>query len=428
MRFKRKGQAQTVRVTSWIACGLAVSVAACLRPDVTDSLGVVTGQDSSGVALVTISGPGSILPAWGLVQEPDLLLSGDLLSTLGTVGEIVLLGDFSLVVEDDQAADLKFFDSRGRLRRTVGRRGEGPGEFRNVTNMTVVAGDTIHVFDRGLQRVTMLDPEGGIVTTTLIGPSTDRDLGSALEAWPLVEGRELVLRPAIREETPSGPLPRRYPVDLALVRWPEATGAEAERVLISGAYQVEFEDGLTPVPFAPTPAVAAADGRVAYTSSVRYAITIADGGLRPRRKVQWSGWTEVLVEQHVSEVRGVAEDALGAARRNRPQFVENLLDAYFSASVLPDSIPAISRLLMDDVGRVWVSQFTPSLGRLIDEGPWHVLDTRGHPVARIEFGPRARLAAVRSDRVVLVVSDELGLESIRVHKINTAAPQRGSER
>jgi hypothetical protein len=51
------------------------------------------------------------------------------------------------------------YDATGRFLRTLGRPGEGPGEFRYAWNVMVLPGDTILVFDSYLRRYTIFTPE-----------------------------------------------------------------------------------------------------------------------------------------------------------------------------------------------------------------------------------------------------------------------------
>jgi hypothetical protein len=49
---------------------------------------------------------------------------------------------------------------------------------------------------------------------------------------------------------------------------------------------------------------------------------------------------------------------------------------------------------------------------------WHVLDSDGSPIARLQLPTRTRLLDVRSDRVAVVTRDEFDVEHVRVFAIN----------
>jgi hypothetical protein len=73
--------------------------------------------------------------------------------------DIAALPDGYLVTELIGAGpEIVRFDRQGKLVEVIRREGEGPGEFRWVTNIAV-AGDSVWVFDLGLARCSVLDPQ-----------------------------------------------------------------------------------------------------------------------------------------------------------------------------------------------------------------------------------------------------------------------------
>jgi hypothetical protein len=64
------------------------------------------------------------------------------------------------------------FDSNGTLQKMVGRAGRGPGEYVAISRVLAGSGDSIHVFDMGARRATLLSPELVYVRSRqLIGPA-----------------------------------------------------------------------------------------------------------------------------------------------------------------------------------------------------------------------------------------------------------------
>lgn len=117
------------------------------------------------------------------------------------------------------APPIQLRDANGALLAEVGREGQGPGEFRGIREGSVGAGDTVHVFDRSNQRLTMLSgdlevirevplevrPWGGIVrleSGTWV--MNDIQTGPGREGYPLhavdPEGR---LRGSFGAEVPT---------------------------------------------------------------------------------------------------------------------------------------------------------------------------------------------------------------------------------
>ncbi len=56
-------------------------------------------------------------------------------------------------------ASLKVFDQRGRYLSTIGRKGGGPGEFEEIAVVRITRGDSIHVLDNKLSRVSVFGPD-----------------------------------------------------------------------------------------------------------------------------------------------------------------------------------------------------------------------------------------------------------------------------
>lgn len=72
-------------------------------------------------------------------------------------------GDGNLVVADGRAGEVRVFDGRGRHLRTLGRKGEGPGEFQVLTGAWPVPGGGVVAVDRVQRRIVRFDAEGSLV-------------------------------------------------------------------------------------------------------------------------------------------------------------------------------------------------------------------------------------------------------------------------
>ena len=72
--------------------------------------------------------------------------------------------DATIAVGDAGTLSIRFFDANGQLVRTAGRMGNGPGEFRTLQSLRR-AGDSLDVFDRRVNRMTVFDRGGAVVRT-----------------------------------------------------------------------------------------------------------------------------------------------------------------------------------------------------------------------------------------------------------------------
>jgi len=63
------------------------------------------------------------------------------------------------LIDYDEMDRVKVFSSDGEFLHVIGRNGEGPGEFREIMVLDLIAGDTLAVVDKALGRVSLFDPD-----------------------------------------------------------------------------------------------------------------------------------------------------------------------------------------------------------------------------------------------------------------------------
>src|SRR5690606_23536502 len=84
---------------------------------------------------------------------------------LHRVATAVRLGDGRVLVANTGSGEVRFFGADGTLLRTVGREGEGPGEFRALSRLYVLPGDSLLATDVSLDRLTVFDAQGAVART-----------------------------------------------------------------------------------------------------------------------------------------------------------------------------------------------------------------------------------------------------------------------
>jgi hypothetical protein len=125
----------------------------------------VSVTDSAGVRIVT-----STRPVWAAGQEWRLgaapaLTIGEQEGAPGQeftrIRRTFTLPDGRIVaVNQSRPPEIRLFDAQGQYQSTIGKTGEGPGEFRYVWDAWFAPPDTIIVFDAGLSRMTYFDLAG----------------------------------------------------------------------------------------------------------------------------------------------------------------------------------------------------------------------------------------------------------------------------
>ena len=95
-----------------------------------------------------------------------------------------VLTDDNLIIAEESTHSLRFYDrTTGQLIRAVGQKGEGPGDYGNLDLLQAV-GDRLYTFDSWLNRVTIRDSEGGVERTVRIQPWGDYNTAGVEGVFP----------------------------------------------------------------------------------------------------------------------------------------------------------------------------------------------------------------------------------------------------
>jgi len=71
----------------------------------------------------------------------------------------------NVYIEDDSDMVIKVFDPQGKYLRTIGRKGNGPGEFENIGYLFILPDGRLMVTDYGNRRTSFLDPNGDYLSS-----------------------------------------------------------------------------------------------------------------------------------------------------------------------------------------------------------------------------------------------------------------------
>ena len=272
----------------------------------------------------------------------------------GTV-RVQAAGDGTIYVLDEQAAEVRVFDSDGRYLRTIVRRGEGPGEIGDA-NGIFLSGDTLlWINDTRQWTIIGVDPHGEevrrfakpvmILTSTWTGVFDDRG-----RYW--------------REVSHSDNEPD-FPPPAGLTSWTGRhyyksydlssgaidsvyLGEPRFRIFAYSTPDVPF--GFLPLRFEPFESIVvnpAGGFWRAHGTSYRIARIGEDGD------------TLVVVEA------GLPEEPVTDA--DRSAYVDSIVEelpgrrreAEEVAALMPDSKPMLERIFVDDEHRLWVQRVTP---------------------------------------------------------------------
>ncbi|MDX2473724.1 MAG: 6-bladed beta-propeller [Candidatus Krumholzibacteria bacterium] len=149
MRFER-------RISQYLAMTLLLLLSAA--PATAEWQGTMDTVDG----VTTITNPET--PAFGNVSQElrELWRRGEDEDELffGTIAEFLHDDEDNIYLLDGQLSEIHVFDPAGELVRTIGREGEGPGEFQNGSDMFWAPGDQIGIVQAWPGKIVMITPEG----------------------------------------------------------------------------------------------------------------------------------------------------------------------------------------------------------------------------------------------------------------------------
>lgn len=332
-------------------------------------------------------------------------LDGDPSLTFGDVRGIEAASDGTIYVLDYQASEIRSFTPDGRFIERIATRGEGPGEITEA-NGFLLHGDTLlWVQDHGKWQMLGLDRTGEerlrvAMPALRYGYIWDGTVDARGRVWKSTGHSDEVWRPFPPELGFSEVSWRSY-----LIRFDPATESRDSVYLGEEGYRTHVSRTSTGgyahqgVPFAPsTISVVDPDGSIWITGSGSYEIA----------RLNEVGDTVLVIEA----------DAAGpeVTPRDRADFIDRAVEedetgrraAEELAAEMPATKPAISGMLVDDLGRLWVRRG----GTETDLPRYDVFSRDGTHEESIEltFTPSQYLALrVRGGKVYALVIDDLGV-------------------
>ena len=388
-----------------------------------------TVTDSAGIRVVTTP-PGDLVYAElaegpvlsiGQLSGPDELLFGRIQSARRDAAG-------NVVVADGQAYEIRIFDEDGRHLRSLGREGEGPGEFESLQGAWPVADGGIVAADIILDRITQFGPEG-----TATGTATFSGM-EGLSGFPVgLAGPGMVLsgvRPPyvyslaslsgspkdIMDAMIGGEENRRIlfvrhrfdgtPVDTV------AEGRDALRASVSRGTGMEMEVTTLTVPFSPRSVAAGSSHGVVVTDGAAYGVQVFGENGSLRLIARLDDPRPIRTDAHVERyVRGSLSES------NERQ-IQDVIERY-RQSPLPDSLPAYTELLFAEGGEVWAQRYG-----LPDEPMrrWDVFAPDGVYLGRVAVPASFRIEEVSRGEVLGVATDELGVERVQLRELTLHRP------
>lgn len=374
-----------------------------------------TVRDSAGVRIVE-NAPADTVDVWRLSEDPVLeigTVQGAAEQQLDGVGDVARAPDGTILVAERRSRQLSVFDSAGRHLRTAGGEGGGPGEFRYLSGLAWLPGDTLAAWDRRQGRLSLFTPDGSLVRTRTLTPPGD---GGSVRLLGVLESGDLVAGASGSFGGEDGPSDGRYQRPLSIHRYGAGRSPETQLTRVRGdemyrtSYRSDGREGflLFPHPFGASTSVAVGRDRICVSTGERFEVRCRspEGRLLTvvrdsvRRRPVTDGAIDRLLESRLEDVE-------------QREFRRRLREAYESVRDVPDRMPAVDRLIIDSEGDLWVRVYRPEYG----EGgrPWRVFGPDGVRRARVTMPGGFRPYAIEGDRIAGRWTDDLGVNHVRVY-------------
>lgn len=386
--------------------------------------GPVSVVDSGGVSIATIPDLHALdLPELGLTLLHSTLDDLDLVEVVGAV----LLPDSSLVIADKASPNLTFLHPDGSVRARVGREGEGPGEYTEISRIGFTSDGSLFAYDRALRRFTFLDREGGVIGVQRSGCTV-----ATGEVVPLAEVNRqgfvgvLETRPNLPPGVQRGPLflVACAGVDESLDTLGEWAGKERHVA----------PNQWTAVGFGRSALYDGRGGRTVVGANDSLDLTLYEGSA-VRTRVRGGASMRMVTPAEREEWTSLYLDMFPeVARADRRRRLEQ--------SEIRDAYPAFGSIKVDAGGRMWIGEYA----KLSDDRRlWTVLGADGTPVGAIHLpvfrpdwlqiregsitgralvewevtipSPVHELLDIAHGRIVVLRKDELGREFVEVYEV-----------
>lgn len=367
----------------------------------------VSVTDSAGVAIINIAAQ--------RVAEVPLTPVGDPVRTIATptdgnfvlfrVISAVLLNDESvLAIANGGSSEVLLFDEQSKLHRRIGRKGNGPGEYL-MPAMVWRRGDTLGVYDIRGPQAGRVDLYSGAELERSIPVRTEILGGGLLPLGSLADGTLL-----LKSDRTFFKGRQSQDSIIAYATAPDLSNPSPILEIphtLSYGFEVAGQMQQGNVPLSPTAAVASGTTTFFVTDGAAFEI---------REYTRIGG--------HFRTIR-IARRRTPIGRSHRDAYSDDVLRRFPAAAhdpsfqrllqevQYPDSLPAYDGLVVAGNGDIWASVFRVDG---LEPREWHVINTEGGLVARLQLPADFRLTSVGVHNIAGVARDTVGAETVVIYR------------
>jgi hypothetical protein len=347
----------------------------------------------------------------GLAVEPE-----GVDYVLGKPEDVEEDGSGRLWIVDSMQREVLAFHEGGALAQRFGGRGRGPGEYEEPgAMMRLPWNDHLAVWDGPVQRLTILTPGGEVVRTLRFGSAA----ASPIPAFGQSVRRVRAWSGGFIVEEHSDPLRTPPAAQRGHLLRLDTLGQVKDTVVAFAIPAVHAEirgnhtNWKAPPLFTPTAHWDVfPDGTLVFAPGGPYAVYVippTGGALRVVREAPPERVTRRDRLRRLEEERN--EGRIGRSDLATAAIERVTRDRFALAR------PAVTGVLADPTGRVWVRRFDTASDGLGRSTVWDVYAVSGDPIATVRLDPGVLPRRVAGRRLLGVVRDEVGLRSVVAYEL-----------
>lgn len=343
--------------------------------------------------------------AWTIRSDPLLQIGvadGDEPYLLHNVQDVAMFSDGRIAVANGGSQEIRIYGRDGAHVMTIGRAGDGPGEFRSLASVDVTAADSVVAFDSGIRRVSVFDERGGYARSWSfespgrgIYPSKARVLEDGSVVIAFLRGRMPGDPPGILRE--HGPVVRYSSDGHELGAIAQLPGEEW--------YYSEKQGILIALPF----------GRGSHFATTRNRVYIGDGN----DLIAYAAAGDSLHAVRPFEARAVAQGDIEGVNNRRlssiPAEARPKYHALFAELPYPDTLPRYSRIVGGDGEIILVEQYRVSPDQ---QSWWQAIGVTGEPLALLELPVGYSPYRVNGSTVLGLTRDSTDVEVVVAYELS----------
>lgn len=342
-----------------------------------------------------------------LAEAPDVRVvsptSGEW--ELFKIEDLDRMEDGRVFVLNRGSQELLVFGRNGEFLQSIGRRGEGPGEFMDPVDFAFVGADSVIVWDWQLGRLALFGPGGVHERNIMLRPPVPNPTGHIG-----VLGREGIVLGGQDWRSPGAGLTPQF-LQIFLYDWGGRRLDKRATLPYGESGWVDRGSRLGGRPLFQSRGVFSTRGELLYTSDGSSPEVRVHRGDRLESIIRWQPGDLTVRNEDVETYRtGYLKDLEG-----RTGDLATLLRRSLDAFPPKDTVPAVTEIRIDAQGRIWVRTFDrPGSTATV----WLGFADTGAFICSLSVPRNLTVFHFESSAVVAVHRDEMDIESVEIRSFS----------